>query len=66
MPRSVVSSKEAADYTAHAGSAREHCAICKFWTIGPTSTSDGLCHIVAGSIRPEGWCRYFTDCDEAA
>jgi len=61
----VVSSKEAADYTPN-GTPQEHCAICLYWTIGPTSTSMGLCHIVAGDIKPEGWCRYFHHCEEAA
>lgn len=61
----VVSSKEAANYTS-AGTPAEHCAICLYWTIGPTSTSPGLCHIVAGDIDPAAWCRYFRHVSEAA
>jgi hypothetical protein len=61
----VVSSKEAAQYTPD-GTPSEHCSICLYWTTGPTSTAPGDCHIVAGSVAPSGWCRYYTHCHEAA
>lgn len=62
----LVESKEAAHYTPYHGRSTEWCAICQFWTVGPTSTSMGLCHVVSGPINPDGWCRHFRHVTEAA
>lgn len=60
-----VASREAARYTDN-GSPQEHCSICRFWTPGPTSTAEGQCHIVAGELKPQGWCIHFQHPGEAA
>jgi len=61
----VVSSKEAANYTPD-GSPSEHCSICLHWFVGTIPSAEGTCQIVAGSINPSGWCRYFRHLPEAA
>lgn len=59
----IVESKEAARYTDE-GSPQEHCSICDHWRArGP---EEGLCVIVAGTIKPTGWCRHFIHTSEAA
>ena len=54
----TIASKDAANYTTN-GSPEEHCAICRYWTMQPSPSDEGLCLIVSGTISPLGWCRYF-------
>lgn len=61
----TIASKDAANYTAR-GSDSEHCAICRYWSLAPSPSDEGLCLIVSGTIHPWGWCRYFEHCLESA
>ena len=38
----------------------QKCSNCKFFIPGKTSTADGTCQIVEGSISPQGWCTAYT------
>lgn len=44
-------SKRAADYSP--GMPQSHCGICRHYQ------GSGRCAIVAGSVEPSYWCRYF-------
>ncbi len=34
----------------------QKCSDCKFFIPGQTSTANGTCQLVEGSISPQGWC----------
>jgi High potential iron-sulfur protein len=34
----------------------QKCSGCRFFVAGKTSSADGTCQIVEGSISPNGWC----------
>ncbi len=34
----------------------QKCSDCRFFTAGKTSTANGTCQVVEGSISPQGWC----------
>jgi hypothetical protein len=34
----------------------QECSNCKFFISGKTSTANGTCRVVEGSISPTGWC----------
>lgn len=34
----------------------QKCSDCKFFVPGKTSTANGTCQVVEGSISPQGWC----------
>jgi hypothetical protein len=36
------------------------CSQCTFFIKGSSSTANGTCKIVAGSISPNGWCTAFS------
>lgn len=55
MPIQV--SKSSVAYT-DSGTDAEHCSICTHY-LNPTT-----CKIVAGRIRPEGWCKRFNRKEE--
>jgi hypothetical protein len=37
----------------------QKCSDCKFYVPGKSSTANGTCQIVDGSISPNGWCIAF-------
>ncbi len=34
----------------------QKCSDCRFFIPGKTSTANGTCQVVDGSISPQGWC----------
>jgi hypothetical protein len=38
----------------------KQCSQCTFYIPGSSSTANGTCKIVAGSISPKGWCTAFS------
>jgi anaerobic selenocysteine-containing dehydrogenase len=34
----------------------QKCSDCNFFLPGKTSTANGTCQVVEGSISPQGWC----------
>jgi high potential iron-sulfur protein len=38
----------------------QKCIDCKFFVPGKTSTDNGTCQVVEGSISPQGWCTAYT------
>ena len=38
----------------------QKCAGCALFVPGKSSSANGNCKIVAGSISPDGWCMYFS------
>ncbi len=36
------------------------CSNCSFFIAGKTSTADGTCQVVEGSIGPQGWCTSYS------
>ncbi len=38
----------------------QKCSDCKFFIPGETSTANGTCQVVEGSISPQGWCTAYT------
>jgi len=36
------------------------CSNCKFFVPGKTSTADGTCQVVEGSISPQGYCTAYS------
>lgn len=39
---------------------KHSCEDCKFYIPAAVTTQPGHCHVVAGSIRPQGWCMLWT------
>lgn len=37
----------------------DDCAKCVHFIPGKTPSADGTCHLVRGSISPQGWCVFF-------
>src|SRR5512143_77490 len=38
----------------------QQCSNCNFFIPGNTSTANGTCQVVDGSISPQGWCTAYT------
>ncbi len=38
----------------------QKCSLCTFFMPGSSSTANGTCKIVDGSISPNGWCTAFS------
>ncbi len=37
----------------------QKCSDCRFFMPGTSSTANGTCQVVEGSISPQGWCTAF-------
>ncbi len=38
----------------------QKCSDCRFFIPGETSTANGTCQVVEGSISPHGWCTAYS------
>ncbi len=38
----------------------QKCSDCRFFILGNTSTTNGTCQVVEGSISPQGWCTAYS------